>query len=46
MMMNVRIAEDDATNATEAVDTNLRRVLVAVISSSGVSEAHLNDHDE
>jgi hypothetical protein len=30
MMKNLRIAEDNAANATEAVDTNLRGVSVAV----------------
>jgi hypothetical protein len=27
MMMNVRIAEDDATDATETVDANLREAV-------------------
>lgn len=44
--MNIRVAEDDATNAAETVDTDLYRVSIAAVVLSCISSsfAYLDDH--
>jgi hypothetical protein len=44
--INLRVAEDDTSNAAETVDTNLSRTSVAVVGSRGVAASYLDDHDE
>lgn len=44
--MNIRVAEDDATNAAETVDTDLYLVSIAAVVLSRVSSSstYLDDH--
>ena len=44
--MNIRVAEDDATNAAETVDTDLYLVSIAalVVTRFSSSCAYLDDH--